>query len=169
MPAFLESTVHLTNAEALLAVTVAIVLAMIVQPVGGLLSDRFGRRPMLGTLCVIQLATAFPAFALLNAGGFAPALVGLMMLGFIHGVATGCQSAPVLESFPTPIRFTGYALALGLSTALLSGPTPYVATWLIGATGSTSAPAWLVIACAIPALIGAFFIKETNNRPLPTH
>jgi MHS family proline/betaine transporter-like MFS transporter len=168
MPAFLVSTVHLTSAEALLAVTIAIVLAMVVQPIGGLLSDRFGRRPLLGILCLTQLATAFPAFILLNTGGFVPALAGLMLLGFIHGIATGCQSAPVLESFPTPIRFTGYALALGLSTALLSGPTPYVATWLIGVTGSSFAPAWLIVVCAIPALIGAFFIKETNNRPLPT-
>lgn len=168
MPAFLGSTVHLSSAESLLAVTVAVVVAMAVQPIGGLLSDIFGRRPLLIALCLIQLAAAFPAFALVNMGGFIPALAGLALLGFIHGIATGLQSAPVLESFPTAIRYTGYALALGLSTALLSGPTPYLATWLVSASRSHFAPVWLIVACAVPSLIGAFFIKETNNRPLIT-
>lgn len=55
-------------------------------------------------------------------GSFASALAGLALLGFIHGIATGLQSAPVLELFPTTVRYTGYAMARGLSRALLSGP-----------------------------------------------
>lgn len=167
MPAFLGSTVHLSSTESLLAVTVAVCVAMAVQPIGGLLSDIFGRRPLLIGLCLIQLAAAFPAFALVNMGSFGSALAGLALLGFIHGIATGLQSAPVLESFPTTVRYTGYAMALGLSTALLSGPTPYVATWLVSASGSHYAPVWLIVACAVPSLIGAFFTRETNNQPLP--
>ena len=167
MPAYLVTNVHLSNGQALLSVTIAVLAAMIMQPVAGRLSDRFGRRPLLFILCAVELAVAYPAFILLNIGGLVLPVVGLVVIGVIHGIATGCQSAPILESFPTRIRYSGYALSLGLSTALLAGPTPYIATWLIGATGSSFAPAWLIMACAVPSLVGAFLIRESNNRPLP--
>jgi MHS family proline/betaine transporter-like MFS transporter len=167
MPAYLVSTAHLTSGRALLCVTMAVVVAMIMQPIAGRLSDRLGRRWLLALTCTVELVAVFPAFSLLNAGGFGLAAAGLCVIGFMHGMATGCQPVSNLESFPTPIRYTGFALALGLSTALLSGPTPYIATWLVGATRSTYSPAWLIVACAIPALVGAFFIRETSNRPLP--
>ena len=167
MPAWLVSSVHLTRGQALTSVTIAVVAAMVMQPIGARASDRFGRRPLLFTICVAELILAYPAFMLLHVGGHFFATAGLVLIGVVHGLATGCQAAPTLESFPTKIRYTGYALSLGLSTALLAGPTPYVATWLISITGSSYAPAWMIMICAVPALIGVFFIRETSNRPLP--
>jgi MHS family proline/betaine transporter-like MFS transporter len=167
MPSYLVTRVHLSNGQALLLVTIAVLAAMITQPIAGRLSDRLGRRPMLVVLCVVQLALAYPVFLLFSIGGLVLPLVGLIVIGVIHGIGTGCQSAPMLESFPTRTRFTGYALALGLSTALVAGPTPYVATWLIEISGSSFAPAWLIMGLAIPSLICAFFVRESSNRPLP--
>ncbi|MFE5837473.1 MFS transporter [Arthrobacter sp. NPDC056493] len=172
MPAYLTKSLHLTSGDALLAVSAAMIVAMILQPVAGRLSDRIGRRRMLLTVCLTELALALPAFALLQSGhGDGGALLpslGLILLGVVHGAGTGTQSAPTLESFPTRYRYTGFALALGLVAALLSGPTPYIATWLVAATGNGYAPAWLLMASVIPPIIGFFFIKETANRPLPS-
>ena len=167
MPAYLVADVHLSKGQALLSVTVAVIAAMAMQPIAARSSDRYGRRAMLLVTCVAELVVAIPAFALIQQGGHVLPSVGLVLIGVVHGVATGCQAAPTLESFPTKIRYTGYALSLGLSTALLAGPTPYVATWLISVTGSNYAPAWLIMVCAIPPILGAFIIRETHNRPLP--
>jgi len=168
MPAYLTSKAHLSSGAALMSVVIAVLFAMVVQPIAALLSDRFGRRPMLLALCVITLVVAYPAFALLQMGGHLLPTLGLIVIGLVHGIATGCMVAPALESFPTRLRFTGYAWSFGLTTALVAGPTPYIATWLISVTGSVYSPAWLVMAGAIPSLIGVFFLRESHNRPLPS-
>ncbi|WP_190814823.1 MFS transporter [Saccharopolyspora pogona] len=167
LPTFLKSEAGLSSGEALMCVTVAVLVAMLAQPLAGYWSDRLGRRPLLLALCALELALAYPAFSLLLHGDVGLAVLGLVVIGFLHGVATGCQAAPNLESFPTRIRFTGYAVAYGLSTAILAGPTPYVATWLIDVTGNLMAPAWMIMACAVIPLVGAYFVRETANRPLP--
>lgn len=172
MPVFLKTHLGFSSGQALLAVTLSVLAAMATQPLAARLSDRFGRRPILLSVCLFEMAVTYPAFALLQsnhgAGALVLAALGLMIIGVIHGAATGTQSAPTLESFPTRIRYTGFAMALGLVTAILAGPTPYIATWLVSVTGSGYAPAWLLIASAVPPTIGFFFIKETAHRPLPT-
>ncbi|MBT2473651.1 MFS transporter [Microbacterium sp. ISL-103] len=168
MPAFLQNNEGFGAWQSLMAVLAGVLFTFIFIPISGTLSDRLGRRRILFGLCVLQLVLAWPAFALLTSGNAALAVFGLMLLGTMNGSAIGAQSAPLLETFPTSIRYSGYALALGLSTALIAGPTPYVATWMVSASGSDMAPMWLIIACAIPSLIGAFFIRETARKPLLT-
>lgn len=172
MPSYLTTQSHLSSAQGLLLVTVSVLVLMAAQPIAGLLSDRFGRRRILLWIGLLELAVPYPAFALLQSGHGAAAItlpmLGLVLIAVVHGAATGQQGAPTLESFPTRFRYTGYAVALGLIVALFSGPTPYLATWLISVTGNAYAPAWLVIASAVPAVIGFFFVKETAGRPLPT-
>ncbi|MFE5838776.1 MFS transporter [Arthrobacter sp. NPDC056493] len=170
MPAYLTTSLHLNSGQALLAVAAAVIVAMVVQPVAGHLSDRFGRRPVLFSACVIEIALAFPAFALLQSGhgsgGVLVPALGLILLGILHGAVTGQATAPALEAFPTRYRYSGFALALGIISAFFGGPTPYIATWLVSVTGSGYAPAWLLIASAVPSLIACFFMKETAKRPL---
>jgi MHS family proline/betaine transporter-like MFS transporter len=168
MPAFLQNSAGFSSWQSLLAVLAGVLFTFIFIPISGRLSDRIGRRRILFALCLLQLVLAWPAFALLNSGSVALAVLGLVLLGTMNGTAIGAQSAPLLETFPTSIRYSGYALALGLSTALIAGPTPYVATWMVDVTGSTMTPMWLIIGCAIPSLFASFFLRETARKPLLT-
>ncbi len=166
MPAFLRNNIGFGSWESLMTVLAGVIVTMIVVPLAGGLSDRVGRRKMLVLLCVGELVIAFPTFLLLTSQNATLAVLGVLFMGVMNGAAIGSQSAPILESFPTSIRYSGYALTLGLTTALLAGPTPYVATWMVSATGSNMAPVWLIIGCAIPSLFAVYFIRETARKPL---
>jgi MHS family proline/betaine transporter-like MFS transporter len=122
---------------------------------------------MLHVVTTTQFVTAWPAFALLTTGEGALTLLGLVLMAAPYGLTRSTQLAPMLESFPTRIRFTGLALTMGVAVAFIAGPTPYVATWLVDITGNAQSPAWLLMAVLTPSLIGAFWVSETARRPLP--
>ncbi len=61
-------------------------------PVGGALSDRLGRRPVLIAMTLLALATARPALTLLaNAPSFLMMLSVLLWLSFIYGMYNGAM------------------------------------------------------------------------------
>lgn len=167
MPSYLTKSVGLSSGGALTCISIAVIVMITVQPIAGLASDRFGRRPMLFACAVVTLVSAYPAFALIQMGGYILPTFGLVLIAVVQGLGTGTQLAPVLESFPTRIRYTGFALSMGLIVSVIAGPTPYIAQWLVSTTGNLYSPAWLMMAVVLPSAIGAYFIRETNNRSLP--
>jgi MHS family proline/betaine transporter-like MFS transporter len=70
------------------------------------------------------------------------------------------------ELFPTPVRYTGFALSFNMANALLGGTAPFVATWLIAVTGSNAAPAWYLTVIAVGALGAMLLSKETAFQDL---
>ncbi|MBE7219212.1 MAG: citrate-proton symporter, partial [Caulobacteraceae bacterium] len=63
------------------------------------------------------------------------------------------------EIVPAKVRASGFSLAYSLATAL-GGFTPYIATWLIKATGDRAMPgAWLTAAAAA-GLVAALLTPE---------
>jgi MHS family proline/betaine transporter-like MFS transporter len=167
MPTFLAKNAMLSSNQALTAIAIAVCAVLAVQPLAGRLSDRIGRRRTLFIVALAQFVTAYPAFMLIHQGGFAIPTLGLILIGVPYGLGIGTQLAPIMESFPTAVRYTGFAVALSLVVALGAGPTPFVSTWLVSVTGSSYAPTWLIMGFALPSLLAAFFLRETHNRPLP--
>ena len=68
--------------------------------------------------------------------------------------------------FPTRVRYTGFAVSFNLSNAIFGGTAPFVATFLIGFTGSDLAPGWYLMAAAVVALVAVAFSAETSKEPL---
>jgi MHS family proline/betaine transporter-like MFS transporter len=52
---------------------------------------------------------------------------------------------------------TGYSL----SVAIFGGFAPFIATWLIGATGSPLSPTWYVAAAAVVSFLVIWRLRET--------
>ena len=55
-------------------------------------------------------------------------------------MALGLQGAMVVEIFPLRTRVTSMSLAYSITLALAGGTVPFVATWLIDASGSRWRP-----------------------------
>jgi MFS transporter, MHS family, citrate/tricarballylate:H+ symporter len=129
-------------------------------PVGGTISDRIGRRPMLLALTAATIVTAYPAMSwLISAPSFSRLLVVQLWFSFIFGMYNGAMIPFLTEIMPPLVRTSGFALAFSCATALFGGMTPLISTWLIQQTGNRAIPgAWLTIP-AILALIASILSR----------
>jgi MHS family alpha-ketoglutarate permease-like MFS transporter len=143
----------------------ALLLFVGLQPLGGMLSDRIGRRPLLiffgagTTVLTVPLLTALehatPVRAFL-----------LMLAGLV--VVTGYTSINAIvkaELFPTSIRALGVGMPYGVTVAVFGGTAEYVALWLKDA-GHESAFYYYVAGCAAVSLIVYLTMSETRGKSL---
>lgn len=68
MPSYLSHNLHYSEDHGVLIIIAIMVGMLFVQPVIGLLSDKFGRRPFIIVGSVGLFALAIPAFMLINSG-----------------------------------------------------------------------------------------------------
>jgi MHS family proline/betaine transporter-like MFS transporter len=57
------------------------------------------------------------------------------------------------EFFPTHVRHTGVAFGHSVGAVIGGGIGPFMATWLIGASGNQSAPAFILCGAGVLGLI----------------
>jgi MFS transporter, MHS family, proline/betaine transporter len=136
-------------------------------PFTGIISDRIGRRMTLIKATATMLILAYPCFLLISQGSFLAAVVGQVLLAIPASATAANQLAAQTEMFPTRIRYTAYAIAMNVGVALFGGTAPFVATYLISATGSNLAPAFYLMFAAALSLITALVMTETAKEPLP--
>ncbi len=135
------------------------------MPFFGALSDRIGRRKVFIGASIAGLVLPVPGFLLFEAGpGWA--VVSQIVLGLVDSALMGAAFSTFSELFPTRIRYTGIALGFNIGSAAAGGTAPYICTWLVGATGSSLAPAWFVLGTAVITLCAAFTLKETAGTRL---
>lgn len=129
-------------------------------PIGGMISDRIGRKPLLVIIPVLCLLTAYPAMLwLVNGPSLFKLLLVLLWFSFFFGMYNGAMIPFLAEMMPPEVRTAAFSLAFSLATAVFGGFTPAMATYLIQATGNRAAPAlWLSFAAAI-SLTAALIAK----------
>lgn len=148
---------------------VASILAMILAPAFGALSDRVGRKPVIIVGCVVLCPSAFAFFAALNSGAVLAAMSSLVLLEVGHSMIYGPQPALLAEIFQPDVRYTGASTAYQCAGAL-SGLAPLWSAALLASSGGpphvTLVPVALVVTSALTVL-GVLLIPETAKRPLP--
>lgn len=149
-PTFGKTVLKLSTRDSLV-VTLFVGLSNFVWlPIGGAVSDRIGRRPLLLFVSALAIVTAYPALSwLAHEPSFLRMLLVLLYFSFFFGAYNGAMVAALTEVMPVEVRVAGFSLAFSLATAIFGGFTPAVSTWLIEATGDKAAPAyWLIFAAA---------------------
>ncbi|WP_386341044.1 MFS transporter [Xanthomonas citri pv. citri] len=165
-PTFGKSVLKLSTGDALIVTLLVGVSNFIWLPIGGALSDRFGRKPLLVSMAVVCMVTAYPVLAFLAAApSFTHMLQALLWLSFIYGIYNGAMIPALTELMPAHVRVAGFSLAYSLATAVFGGFTPVMSTWLIHVTGDKAAPGyWLVFASAC-ALGATLFLYRRQSNP----
>jgi MHS family proline/betaine transporter-like MFS transporter len=163
---YLTEIVGIAKSRALAINTIGMAAAVVMLPVAGALSDRFGRKPMLLLSAGAIIVFGWPLFNLLWHPAFHVPVIG--QLGFALLIATfdGAAPAAAAEAFPANVRCTGVGLSHNLCVALLGGTAPMVATYLIDKTDNEMIPPILLIAAAIISAIFVLTLKETAHEPL---
>ncbi|MGW1888873.1 glycine betaine/L-proline transporter ProP [Streptomyces sp. NPDC002004] len=167
MPSYLTSELKYDETHGLLVVIGVMVLMMIVQPFAGALTDRVGRRPVIGAGCVGFLALSIPAILLIRQGSLLAVGLGMGALGMLLVCFTAAMPAALPALFPTRVRYGSLSIGFNVSVSLFGGTTPLVVTALIGATGNLMMPAYYMMAAAVIGGVAVWYMKESAGRPLP--
>ena len=168
MYTFLVRVAKLDPTSALLTNAAAIVVLSFMIPLGGILSDRFGRKRILSFGAAWLAFAAYPGVYLAANGTISGALIGQLLLVVGVGLYGGACFVAAPEFFPTSFRATGHATSYQLSVAVFGGTTPFIGTLLVQISGSPLAPAYYVAFVAAACLILTQFVPETKGVRLRT-
>jgi metabolite-proton symporter len=158
-----------TSSTILTAISIAAVIEIFTIPTFGLLSDRWGRRPIYLFGAIFTGLFAFPFFWLVETSN-----TWLMMLAIIcaitlgHAAMYGPQASFFSELFGTKVRYSGASLGYQLASVIAGGLSPLIATGLLRRTGSSWPIALFVVAMAIVTMISVILAIETSNQEIDT-
>ena len=150
------------------AVTVAIALAIgtpFFLLFGGL-SDRIGRKKVIGAGLLLAALTYIPIYQAMKANaGNMPVLVLLVLIQVIYvTLVYGPIAAFLVEYFPARIRYTSMSVPYHMGNGWFGGLTPVIAASISVATHNIYAGLWWPIATAlISFVVGGLFLPETNK------
>ncbi|MCS0634914.1 MFS transporter [Streptomyces sp. LP05-1] len=163
LPTYAELNAGVPKSDALLAGTLALAFFGLLQPVGGVLSDRWGRRPL---LLFFGLGFAVLSVPLLRSVGSFWSLLAAQCAGMVLLTGFTAISAAVnAEIFPARVRAAGIGFPYSLTVALFGGTAPYAGT-LFTDLGQPGLFPWYVAAlCLVSSAVYAR-LPETAHRPL---
>nr|WP_225431576.1 MFS transporter [Bifidobacterium platyrrhinorum] len=166
LPTYLSDTVGMDATKSGTITTICLVAYVFMVFGMGHISDMFGRKKVLIGACVAFIALTVPAFLILNTSGFLPVLIVELAMCATLTANDGTLSSYLTETFPTSVRFTGFAFSFNLANAIFGGTASFVATGLIALTGSSIAPAWYMVGVAAIALVAMILSHENTDKDL---
>lgn len=166
MPSYLSVTMGYAESKGLLLIIIVMLVMMPLNIVGGLFSDRLGRRPMIIGACIALLVLAIPCLLLVGSGHDGLIFLGLMLLGLALVCFTSSMPSTLPALFYTPVRYSALSIAFNVSVSLFGGTTPLVTAWLVERTGDPLVPAYYLMGAAVIGLVTMLFVRETAGLPL---
>jgi MFS family permease len=139
---------------------IAAALGLFTIPFAGFLSDRFGRRLIYGIGIVGTALFAFPYFALLDTKMGGLVLLAIVLSLVFHDLQYGPQAALISETFGTNLRYSGAGMGYQLASVIAGGPAPFVAAYILNATGSSRGISWYIIGCAVLAFLALLLMPN---------
>ncbi|MEB2231765.1 glycine betaine/L-proline transporter ProP [Xanthomonas campestris pv. campestris] len=166
MPSYLSVTMGYAESKGLLLIILVMLVMMPLNVVGGMFSDKLGRRPMIIGACAALFALAIPCLLLIGSGSDVLIFTGLMLLGLALVCFTSSMPSTLPALFYTPVRYSALSIAFNVSVSLFGGTTPLVTAWLVERTGDPLVPSYYLMGAAAIGLVTMLFVRETAGLPL---
>lgn len=150
----------------LLGVFVAAVIATVLYPVFGGLSDSWGRKTTYFIGAVAMLVVIVPAFSLINTGD--PILFGLalvLVFGLAMAPAGGVTGSLFSMVFTPEVRYSGASVGYTISQVAGAAFAPTIATALFAVNNSTDLVVVYLLAVAAISVVSVAFLPGRIGRP----
>ena len=138
---------------------------LVCDSLGGWLSDRFGRKPVMIIPWLLLIVAIYPSFWILARLRTGTALLGISaVLNGIQTLSSATIVVAITESLPKRARSGGIALIYALAIAVFGGSTQFLVAWIIRVTGNPLAPAWYMLGAVMVGLMAMVRLPETAPR-----
>ncbi|GFE80762.1 MFS dicarboxylate transporter [Steroidobacter agaridevorans] len=166
MQKFLVNTVGLSKGESTLVSTANLFIFMLLQPLMGALSDRYGRRPMLIVFGVLALFGTVPLLSALSQAHDAWTAFFLIFVALaISSLYSSISAVVKAELFPVEIRALGVGLPYAITVSLFGGTAEMIALSFKN-IGHEELFYWYVTACVFVSLLVYIFMREPQRESL---
>jgi MHS family proline/betaine transporter-like MFS transporter len=167
LPTYLSEVIRLPYTPALLVVLAVMVILAGLVTLGGRLSDRVGRNPILYVGCGLLLVLSVPAFFLMAHGGYVLIFLGALLIGLMLLCFNSTLPGTLPALFPMGVRYGSLAIGYNIAVSVFGGTTPLIASSLVAATGSKLMPAIPLVVAGIIGAIAVYYTRETAGKPMP--
>ncbi|WP_236330747.1 MFS transporter [Enterobacter quasihormaechei] len=163
---YATTTLTYQKSQALEAVTLGALVATIMIPLMGLLSDRVGRQRMYSVSVFVLGLFIVPWFMLLNTGTtWGIVLATVIAFGVLWAPVTAVLGTLCSEIFSANVRYTGITLGYQLGAALAGGTAPLIATGLLAKYDGDWVPvAWYLGVTVAISLVAIFCASRINRE-----
>jgi MFS transporter, MHS family, proline/betaine transporter len=163
---YLTATVGLDRGPALALSSAGLLVYMVLCPLAGLLSDRFGRRRpnVVGTAAYVLLP--FPVFLMMSGGQPALVVTGIVLLSLAQCLVSVTTVVMLVELFPASSRASGSAVGFNLGLAFVAGPGPLIAAAIADATNAVLPAGYLVLVALVALPVIVRWLPETAGRDI---
>lgn len=165
MTTYASSTLGMSSRVAFGATAVVGASGVVCDALGGWLSDRVGRKPVMIIPWLLLTIAALPSFWLLERLRTGPALYGVCaVLACMTTLSSATIIVAITESLPRRVRSGAFALIYALAISVFGGSTQFLVAWLIRTTGNPLAPAWYMLGGVIIGLIAMLQLPADGPR-----
>ncbi|WP_370183196.1 MFS transporter [Rhodococcus wratislaviensis] len=140
---------------------IAQLIALVSLPFLGLLSDKIGRRPMLGAFAVLMFVLQLPLTMMITSDGWT-LLIATTAALLIVAVPASILSSTLSESFPTRLRTQAIGFAYSFSVAVFGGTAPYLNQLLLGLDLGWVFGVYIMVLAVLTG-VACLFMKETKG------
>lgn len=163
---YIQTAGSLSREQSLMSNAAAMLLYALLLPIGGLIGDKVGRKPMLIVGAAALAVLAIPCFMLVTSGSLALAIAGQLIFVIPLCIYGGGAYTFFVEIFTTRTRFTSAAISYNVAYAIFGGSAPFIGTALVAQTGVSAAPGYYMAAAALIVflLLTLTKVPETHRR-----
>ena len=136
------------------------ITSILMIPLAGALSDRFGRVRIVAIGCIGTGLWGFAYFELLEMRSVAMIFLAMVVDAWMQDLQYGPQAALISEAFPASRRYTGSGLGYHLAAITAGGPAPVIAAFMYSRYQTWTAIAWFGLATTVISLIALMALKD---------
>ncbi len=165
VPLFAHTVLKFPMSTTLFSNSLALAFMLVVSPIAGHLSDRFGRYQVMVTAAVAIVVLVLPGFDFLLGHPEPAALATFQVISAVlAALFIGPAPAAIAELFPVGVGSSGVGVAYNLSVTLFGGFAPLIATGLVARTGNPLSPTWYVLFSCGLSLVALLLTLRTSPR-----